>query len=79
MSIFQNNAGSLDPIPTDHAVRRLRALQRGPGPTSGTSAAAPAAQTQPAADGSTPFLDGGQLTTPAPPGDCTSTDVPPGP
>ncbi|MDP9228219.1 MAG: MlaD family protein [Actinomycetota bacterium] len=29
--------------------------------------------------GSNPFLDGGGLTTPAPPGDCTVTDVPLGP
>ena len=37
--------------------------------------------TQPAVDGSSPFLDNGMLTTPVPPAtnDCTVTDVPPGP
>jgi phospholipid/cholesterol/gamma-HCH transport system substrate-binding protein len=29
--------------------------------------------------GSNPFLDGGALSSPAPPGDCTATDVPQGP
>jgi phospholipid/cholesterol/gamma-HCH transport system substrate-binding protein len=38
----------------------------------------PGGSTQPIA-GSNPFLDGGALTTPAPPGDCTATDVPSGP
>jgi phospholipid/cholesterol/gamma-HCH transport system substrate-binding protein len=38
----------------------------------------PGGITQPIA-GSNPFLDGGALTSPAPPGDCTATDVPPGP
>ena len=41
----------------------------------------PGGQTQPAVDGSSPFLDAGNLTTPIPPftNDCTVTDVPPGP
>ena len=41
----------------------------------------PGGVTQAALDGSNPFLDGGNLTSPVPPAgnDCTATDVPPGP
>ena len=76
MSIFQNNAGSLDPIPTTTQFAGY-----GPfgSPNFKVFRRCPGGQTQPAADGSTPFLDGGQLTTPAPPNDCTATDVLPGP
>jgi len=75
MSIFQNNAGSLDPIPTDQQFD-------GYGPFNAVGSnfryfrRCPGGETQPAADGSTPFLDGGQLTTPE---DCDVNDVLPGP
>ncbi len=75
MSIFQNNAGSLDPIATNQqfdgygpfnaAGSNFRYFRRCPG-----------GETQPAPDGSTPFLDAGQLASPA---DCVVTDVLPGP
>jgi len=76
MSIFQNNAGSLDPIPTGTQFAGY-----GPfgSPNFKVFHRCPGGQTQPAADGSTPFLDNGMLTSPAPPGDCTVTDVLPGP
>ncbi|MDP9187901.1 MAG: MlaD family protein [Actinomycetota bacterium] len=76
LGIFENNAGSLDPI----AIADQFA---GYGPFGGANfnvfRRCPGGQTQPAADGSSPFLDNGLLTSPAPPGDCTVTDVPPGP
>ncbi len=41
----------------------------------------PGGETQPAVDGSSPFLDGGALISPIPPftNDCRTVDVPPGP
>jgi phospholipid/cholesterol/gamma-HCH transport system substrate-binding protein len=78
LGIFTDNAGSLDPIAiADQFVDY--------GPFGGTNfkhfRRCPGGQTQPAVDGSSPFLDGGALTTPIPPftNDCTATDVPPGP
>jgi phospholipid/cholesterol/gamma-HCH transport system substrate-binding protein len=76
MSVFENNAGSLDPIPISDQFA-------GYGPFGGANfrvfRRCPGGQTQPAADGSSPFLDNGLLTSPAPPGDCSAADVPPGP
>ena len=78
LGIFTDNAGSLDPISTANQFAdygafgsaNFKQFRRCPG-----------GMTQPAVDGSSPFLDGGLLTTPIPPftNDCTVTDVPPGP
>ena len=75
MSVFEINGGSLDPISVDDQFA-------GYGPFGGANfrvfRRCPGGQTQPAADGSTPFLDGGLLTSPAPPGDCSRSRRPPG-
>lgn len=83
LGIFTNNAGSLDPIPPSEQFAAY-------GPYAGdTNVPAnfkvfrrcPGGMTQPAVDGSSPFLDGGALTSPIPPftNDCRTVDVPPGP
>ena len=78
LGIFTNNAGSLDPIPIAAQFNDYGAFG---GPNFKYFRRCPGGQTQPAVDGSSPFLDGGGLTTPIPPftNDCTATDVPPGP
>ena len=78
MGIFTDNAGSLDPISTLNQFQDYGAFG---GPNFKLFRRCPGGQTQPAVDGSSPFLDGGNLTTPIPPftNDCTVTDVPPGP
>jgi phospholipid/cholesterol/gamma-HCH transport system substrate-binding protein len=69
MGIFQYTGGNLVPIPVNEifndytAGTNFKVFHRCPG-----------GATQPIA-GSNPFLDGGALTSPAPPGDCTSGDV----
>ena len=79
LGIFTDNAGSLDPIPPSQPVPGLRRSRRPA--TSSVFRRCPGGMTQPAVDGSSPFLDGGALTSPIPPftNDCTATDVPPGP
>lgn len=78
MGVFTDNGGSLDPIAIADQFQDY-------GPFGGTNfnifRRCPGGMTQPAVDGSSPFLDGGLLTSPVPPytNDCTSTDVPPGP
>ncbi len=78
MGIFELNAGSLDPIAISDQFNAF-------GPYGGTNfklfRRCPGGMTQPAVDGSSPFLDGGLLSSPVPPltNDCTSTDVVPGP
>ena len=78
LGIFTDNAGSLDPISTANQF-----ADYGPynGPNFRVFHRCPGGMTQPAPDGSNPFLDGGMLTSPVPPytNDCTVTDVPPGP
>ena len=78
LGIFTDAAGSLNPISTANQFQDYGAF----GGTNFTLfRRCPGGQTQPAVDGSSPFLDGGNLTTPIPPftNDCTVTDVPPGP
>jgi phospholipid/cholesterol/gamma-HCH transport system substrate-binding protein len=79
MGIFTDNAGSLDPLAIADQFQDY-------GPVIGGTnwkvfRRCPGGMTQPAVDGSSPFLDGGALTSPIPPftNDCTATDVPPGP
>jgi phospholipid/cholesterol/gamma-HCH transport system substrate-binding protein len=78
MGLFTDNAGSLDPIPSANQFADYGAFG---GPNFKLFRRCPGGMTQPAVDGSSPFLDGGALTTPIPPftNDCTVTDVPPGP
>ncbi len=69
MSIFQNNAGSLDPIPTTEQFDGYGDPASGPRRssvirTSSYFRRCPGGQTQPAADGSTPFLDNGSSPRP---------------
>lgn len=77
MGIFDYNDGTgvLDPIPSSQQFDEF-----GPfgGPNFKVFHRCPGGSTQVIA-GSNPFLDAGGLTTPAPPGDCTATDVPQGP
>jgi phospholipid/cholesterol/gamma-HCH transport system substrate-binding protein len=77
LGIFRPTGGNLVPIPVSEIFSPLdygafgssnyRVFHRCPG-----------GATQPIA-GSNPFLDGGALSSPAPPGDCTAGDVLPGP
>ena len=71
-------SGDLDPISTTAQL-----ADYGPfgSPNFKTYHRCPGGTTQPAADGSSPFLDNGLLTPgpPFPPGDCDPTDVPLGP
>jgi phospholipid/cholesterol/gamma-HCH transport system substrate-binding protein len=78
LGIFTDNAGSLDPITIANQFQDYGAFG---GPNFKLFRRCPGGETQPAVDGSSPFLDGGALATPIPPfgNDCTSTDVPPGP
>ena len=78
LNIFTNAGGTLNPIPASQQFADYGAF--------GTAnnkyfARCPGGMTQPAVDGSSPFLDNGMLTSPVPPptNDCTVTDVPPGP
>jgi phospholipid/cholesterol/gamma-HCH transport system substrate-binding protein len=73
---FTGAAGpNLDPIPVSQILDDY-----GPFPSANNHVfhRCPGGATQPIA-GSNPFLDGGALSTPAPPGDCTPGDVLPGP
>ena len=83
LGIFTNNAGTLEPIPTSQQFADYGAFA---GDTNVPAnwkffRRCPGGQTQPAVDGSSPFLDGGALTSPIPPAtnDCRVLDVPPGP
>ena len=78
LGIFTDNAGTLDPISIADQFQDYGAFG---GTNFKLFRRCPGGMTQPAVDGSSPFLDGGNLTTPVVPpnGDCTVTDVPPGP
>jgi phospholipid/cholesterol/gamma-HCH transport system substrate-binding protein len=66
LGLFRFAAGQLDPIPPSEQFAGLQFE---------ISRRCPGAATQPAEDGSSPFLDGGNLTL----ADCDPADVPPGP
>jgi phospholipid/cholesterol/gamma-HCH transport system substrate-binding protein len=66
LGLFRFAAGALDPIPPSAQFSGLQFE---------ISRRCPGAATQPAPDGSSPFLDGGNLT----PADCNPADLPPGP
>jgi phospholipid/cholesterol/gamma-HCH transport system substrate-binding protein len=78
LNLFTDNGGSLDPIATSDQFDDYGAFG---GANWKLFRRCPGGQTQPAVDGSTPFLDGGLLTSPIPPytNDCTASDVLPGP
>jgi hypothetical protein len=77
LNLFNYNSGTsqLDPIPVSDIFNGYGAFG---GPNFKVFRRCPGGSTQ-TIPGSNPFLDGGQLTSPAPPGDCTTTDVPQGP
>lgn len=77
LNVFNYNSGTqqLDPIPVADIFNGYGAFG---GPNFKVFRRCPGGTTQTIA-GSNPFLDDGQLTSPAPPGDCTTTDVPQGP
>jgi phospholipid/cholesterol/gamma-HCH transport system substrate-binding protein len=75
MGIFRYTGGpppNLDPIPVSQIYDDFGAFGTG---NFKVFHRCPGGASQPQPDGSNPFLDGGALTSPAPPGDCTSGDV----
>jgi phospholipid/cholesterol/gamma-HCH transport system substrate-binding protein len=83
LGIFTDNAGTLEPISVSDQFQDYGAYAGDTNVPANFKVfrRCPGGMTQPAADGSTPFLDGGALTTPIPPftNDCRVLDVPPGP
>jgi phospholipid/cholesterol/gamma-HCH transport system substrate-binding protein len=80
MGIFRFTGGpppNLDPIPVSQIFSPIDYGTFGT-PNFQIFHRCPGGATQPIL-GSNPFLDAGALSTPAPPGDCTVGDVPPGP
>lgn len=71
LNIFDYNGGNLEPIADDNQLDGYAAFDVN---DFGPFERCPGAATQPASDGSTPFLDDGNLA-----GQCESTQFPPGP
>lgn len=83
LGVFNYNPGTMtyDPIPLSAQFAGYGPF--GASPNFKVFRRCPGGATQPATDGSSPFVNppwvGSGLTSPAPPNDCTATDFPPGP